>query len=39
MYVSLTSGFAVAALFILYAHNTCVITVTPVVGGYCKSDK
>lgn len=39
MYVSLTSGFAIAALFILYAHNARVIRVTPVVGGYCKNDK
>lgn len=39
MYASLTSGFAVAALFVFYAHNTHVIRVSCVVGRYCKNDK
>lgn len=39
MYASFTSGFGIAGLFILYAHNTHVIRVTCVVGSYCKNDE
>lgn len=39
MYASLTSAFVIAALLVLYAHNTHVISVACVVGRYCKNDE